>query len=91
MQFPKKEILHNQIVGINYQKRKDYFNFHRRKITKKGYFDGLHKQAIRTNCQKKKMPRIFIRKICPKKEILMAYVSRLWEKISKKGNCSDSL
>ena len=72
----------------NYQKRKYYiirlwesiskkerfFNFHRKKITKKGKFDGLHKQTVGTNFQKKKVPRIFTGKICPKEEILMVYV-----------------
>ena len=39
-----------------------------------------------TNLQKKKVSGIFTGKICPKKEILMAYVSGPWENISKKGH-----
>jgi hypothetical protein len=35
--------------------------------------------------QKRKVTGIITGKICPKKEILMAYVSRPWEKNSKKG------
>ena len=52
-ELPKKEILHNQIVGIYFQKRKDFLVFTGKKL--------------------------------PKKENLMAYVSRPWENISKKG------
>ena len=55
-------------------------------MTKKGNFDGLHKQTVRTYFQKRKYFFIFTRKKLPKKANLMAYVSRLWENISKKGN-----
>ena len=76
-EFLKKEILHNQIVGIYFQKRKDFLIFtgkklpkkeilmayvtdcgkifpkkesqwilHRKNISKKGNFDGLHNYII---------------------------------------------
>ena len=40
--------------------------------------------------QKRKYFLIFTEKKLPKKEILMAYVSGLWENISKKGKLVDS-
>ena len=46
--------------------------FYRKKNTKKGNFDGLHKQIVGINFQKRKVSGIFTGKICPKKEILMA-------------------
>ena len=88
----------------NYQKRKYYIirlwefiskkgnflNFHRKKITKKGNFDGLYKRTVGIYFQKRKVSVFFTEKILPKKEILMDYISRLWENISKKGNSPDS-
>ena len=55
-------------------------------MTKKGKFDGLHKQTVGKYFQKRKVTGIFTGKICPKKEILMDYVIISWENISKKGN-----
>ena len=55
-------------------------------MTKKGNFDGLHKQTVRTYFQKKEIFFNFHQKKLPKKDILMAYVSGSWENISKKGN-----
>ena len=55
--LPKKERLHNWIMGI---------------ISKKDFFFEFSREKM------------------PKKEILIDYVSRLWENISKKGNSPDS-
>ena len=88
----------------NYQKRKYYisrpwefiskkgnfFKFSQEKITKKGNFDGLCKQTVGIYYQKRKVSDFFTGKIFPKKEILMDYISRPWENISKKGNFPDS-
>jgi hypothetical protein len=72
----------------NFQKRKYYiikpweiiskkgniFNFHRKKITKKGNFDGLCKRTVGKYFQKRKLFRFFTEIKLPKKEILMDYV-----------------
>ena len=52
VELPKKEIsLHNQTVGIYFQKRKDYFTF-AGKILPKSFFNGLYKQNVRKYYQK---------------------------------------
>jgi hypothetical protein len=54
-------------------------------------FDGLHNQIVGNYFQKRKVLGFVTGEVCPKKEILMAYVSRLWEFISKKGKPVNSL
>ena len=73
--FPKRKFLMDYIsmpdgfLGEqNYQKRKDFLIFTRKKLPKKGNFDGLHEQTVGTNFQKRKVPRIFTGKYVHKRK-----------------------
>ena len=80
----------NTTVGKYFQKRK-VGEFVIEKMSKKGNFDGLYKLTVGIYFQKRKVNVFVTGKICPKKEILIAYVSGPWKNISKKGKSMNFL